>query len=86
MAARLLMSWSRLSKTSGRRWQSRAIAMAAHIDQLSKIVRFRNRIIHGYDTVDDATVWGIADQYLPRLLAEVELFLREPQGESGRSA
>ncbi|NLH42837.1 MAG: DUF86 domain-containing protein [Planctomycetes bacterium] len=61
-------------------------AVAAHIDQLSKIIRFHNRIIHGYDTVDDATVWGIADQHLPRLLAEVESLLQEPQDESDRSA
>jgi uncharacterized protein with HEPN domain len=58
---------------------------AAHIDQLSKIIRFRNRIIHGYDTVDDATVWGIADQHLPRLLAEVESLLQEPQNDSDKS-
>lgn len=31
-------------------------ATAAHIRQLPRIVGFRNRIIHGYDTIDDATV------------------------------
>ncbi len=53
-------------------------AAAAGINQLPRIVGFRNRIIHGYDTVDDATVWGIAEHYLPELLAEVELLLKEP--------
>jgi uncharacterized protein with HEPN domain len=31
---------------------------AERIDELPRIVGFRNRIIHGYDTIDDATVWG----------------------------
>lgn len=45
---------------------------AAHISQLPRIAEFRNRIIHGYDTVDDATVWGIIDRYLPELITQVE--------------
>lgn len=52
---------------------------AAHIGQLSRIVGFRNRIIHGYDTVDDATVWGIVDRHLPELAAQVEALLQGPQ-------
>lgn len=51
---------------------------ADRVDQLSRIVRFRNRIIHGYDTVDDATVWGIIDRHLPELIAQVERLLQEP--------
>jgi uncharacterized protein with HEPN domain len=51
---------------------------AAHIDQLPRIVGFHNRIIHGYDTVDDAMVWGIIDRYLPELIAQVEMLLQEP--------
>lgn len=54
-------------------------ATAARIDQLSRIVGFRNRIIHGYDAVDDATVWGVIDRHLPELIAQVEVLLREPQ-------
>ena len=49
---------------------------AGHIGELSRIVAFRNRIIHGYDTVDDATVWGIVDRHLPQLLARVETLLQ----------
>lgn len=51
---------------------------AARVDQLSRIVRFRNRIIHGYDTVDDAMVWGILNHHLPELIAQVEAILQEP--------
>ena len=53
-------------------------SVAARISQISRIVGFRNRIIHGYDTVDDATVWGVVDGHLPGLLAEVEAILQEP--------
>jgi uncharacterized protein with HEPN domain len=52
---------------------------AGHIDQLSRIVGFRNRIIHGYDTVDDATVWGIVSRHLPELLDRVETLLHESE-------
>lgn len=58
-------------------------ATAARIGGLSRIVGFRNRIIHGYDTVDDATVWGIVIRHLPQLLAEVSTLLpnADPSGE-----
>jgi len=52
-------------------------ATAARVDQLARIVGFRNRIIHGYDTVDDATVWGIINRHLPELLAQIEKLLNE---------
>jgi uncharacterized protein with HEPN domain len=48
---------------------------ASQITQLRKIVDFRNRIIHGYDTVDDAVVWGIVEKPLAVLLHEVTALL-----------
>ena len=44
---------------------------AASVSQLRRIIDFRNRIIHGYDTVDDTVVWGVAEQSLPTLIREV---------------
>jgi uncharacterized protein with HEPN domain len=44
---------------------------SACISELRRIVGFRNRIIHGYDTVDDAVVWGIVEKHLPSLMREV---------------
>jgi uncharacterized protein with HEPN domain len=44
---------------------------ATHLTELRRIVDFRNRIIHGYDTVDDAVVWGIVEKHLPLLIREV---------------
>jgi len=55
---------------------------AERIDELPRIVGFRNRIIHGYDTIDDATVWGVIEGHLPTLLEQVESLL----GETGDGA
>jgi len=63
---------SRLSRASE--------ATASRIVALPRIVGFRNRIIHGYDAIDDAAVWGVIQSHLPQLLSEVEALLRE-QGE-----
>ena len=37
------------------------------ISDLWKIIGLRNRIIHGYDTVDDEMMWDIAQLKLPAL-------------------
>ena len=52
-----------------------APATAARVTSLRRIVDFRNRIIHGYDAVDDLIVWITDEHHLPILLAEVEALL-----------
>jgi uncharacterized protein with HEPN domain len=54
-----------------------APAVAAPITSLRHIVDFRNRIIHGYDSVDDVIVWRTVQHHLPVLKAEVEGLLGE---------
>lgn len=56
-------------------------ATAARIDDLRRIVGFRNRIIHGTDVLDDATVWGVIEGRLPRLIEQVKALL-DQSGES----
>ena len=46
------------------------------IAQAQAIVGFRNRLAHGYDSIDDAMVWGFISGHLPLLLGEEELALR----------
>ena len=41
-----------------------------------QIIGMRNRVIHGYDKVDDVIVWGTIIRHLPDLKAEIELLLR----------
>lgn len=54
---------------------------ASRIDGYRKIIGFRNRIAHGYDTVDNAQVWEIIQRLLPVLRAEVGELLREAEEE-----
>ena len=41
------------------------------IENERKIVGLRNIVIHGYDKVDDAIVWGVIKKHLPVLKAQV---------------
>jgi uncharacterized protein with HEPN domain len=40
---------------------------AAHIGDHPQIIAFRNVLIHGHDLVDDAQVWRVITDDLPRL-------------------
>jgi len=42
------------------------------IPDLRRIVGLRNRIIHGYDSVDDLIVWDVVKTKVPPLLARLE--------------
>jgi uncharacterized protein with HEPN domain len=46
------------------------------IEHARRIVDLRNRVIHGYDKVDDAVIWGILVRHLPKLKVEIEDLLR----------
>ncbi|WP_235022826.1 HepT-like ribonuclease domain-containing protein [Amycolatopsis alkalitolerans] len=50
---------NQLSKTDG--------TLAAQVPDLGRIVAFRNILIHGYATVDDALVWQVLADRLPGL-------------------
>lgn len=41
--------------------------LASQIPELRRIVAFRNILIHGYATVDDALVWQVLTEKLPEL-------------------
>ena len=40
-----------------------------------KIIGFRNVLVHGYDIIDDATVWSAVQDSMPTLRKEVESLL-----------
>jgi len=46
--------------------------IAEKITSLDAIIAFRNRIIHGYDSVDDVIVWNTIQQHVPVLIADVK--------------
>lgn len=47
------------------------------ISNSRRIVDARNKIIHGYDEIENAQVWGIIINHLPILKEEVEKYLEE---------
>ncbi|MBL7175885.1 MAG: DUF86 domain-containing protein [Desulfobacteraceae bacterium] len=46
-------------------------ALLERISDTEKIIGFRNVLVHGYDIIDDATVWSAIKTNLPTLLEEV---------------
>jgi uncharacterized protein with HEPN domain len=51
--------------------------IAAKITDHRKIAGFRNALIHGYDSIDDETSWGIITQKLSVLQLELAELLRQ---------
>ncbi len=49
--------------------------VAAKITDIHRIIGQRNRIVHGYDAVDDLLIWDAIQNHLPTLLAQVEELL-----------
>jgi len=45
--------------------------LAAGIQDLPRIIAFRNVLIHAYATVDAKLVWGVVENDLPRLQAAI---------------
>lgn len=40
------------------------------------IIALRSRVIHGYDSVDDAILWDVIGNHLPSLLGEVQSLIK----------
>jgi uncharacterized protein with HEPN domain len=59
----------------------RALELDPHLTEritdTSRIIAFRNRLIHGYATVSVEVVWGVLEANLPTLHQEVEALLQE---------
>jgi uncharacterized protein with HEPN domain len=52
-------------------------AIAARLGDVRAVVAFRNVLVHGYDSVDDAIVWDVIRFHLPVLLEPVRHLLNE---------
>ncbi len=51
--------------------------VADRIPEVSRIIAFRNILIHGYAVVDQTRVWAIAHEFLPTLRKAVNDLLEE---------
>lgn len=49
------------------------------IENARKIVDARNWVIHGYDKVDNAVIWGIISNHLPKLKLEIDRMSRDKE-------
>ncbi len=45
--------------------------LSQRIPEYRKIIGFRNLVAHGYDTIDDAALWDLANNHVPELLSKV---------------
>ena len=52
--------------------------LASHISDVSQIIGCRNQLVHNYPGINAKTIWSIAQEDLPRLLAEVRVLLSSP--------
>jgi uncharacterized protein with HEPN domain len=41
------------------------------ISNKRQIIDMRNKVIHGYDMVDDFIIWGTIERFLPKLKLEI---------------
>jgi uncharacterized protein with HEPN domain len=47
-----------------------------NISSKKQIINLRNRVIHGYDKIDNDIIWGTIVRHLPNLKQEIEDLLR----------
>lgn len=47
------------------------------IPEAKRVIALRNRVIHGYDSVDNVLVWAVVINHLPALKAKVESLLNQ---------
>ena len=43
-----------------------------NISSKKQIISMRNRVIHGYDKIDNEIVWGTIVRHLPKLKEEIK--------------
>jgi len=46
------------------------------ISSKRQIISMRNRVIHGYDKIDNEIVWGTIIRHLPNLKTEIDNLLK----------
>ena len=49
--------------------------LLARIRHYRDIISFRNILVHGYDAIDDRIVWGVIEEDLDDLIADVSRLL-----------
>jgi uncharacterized protein with HEPN domain len=50
--------------------------LSHHIPEYRRIIGFRNIIAHGYDVIDDATLWDLAINRVPEFKKQIDSYLQ----------
>jgi len=59
------------------------LQVATTVTDLPRIVGLRNRLIHGYDSVDDEIIWDIIQSKILPLIERLAVFLKKEGYPSG---
>jgi uncharacterized protein with HEPN domain len=59
------------------RAEESAPELTGRFPEIRRIIGMRNRIIHGYDAVDDEIVWDTVQRKIPALLEHLSTFLKD---------
>ena len=51
--------------------------VAQELGDFPQMIAFRNIVVHGYEVIDDAIVWGIIGNEVPRLLSAARVAIDE---------
>jgi len=46
-----------------------------NLPEMGDVIGMRNRIIHGYDFVDDVIIWDAVKENIPNLMSKLEAWL-----------
>jgi uncharacterized protein with HEPN domain len=55
------------------------MSLTTQIPEFHRIIGLRNRLIHGYDNVDDEILWDVVQSKLAPLKARLDAVLREAE-------
>jgi len=64
------------------RAEESAPELAERLPEIRRIIGMRNRIIHGYDAVDDELVWDTVQRKIPPLLEQLTKVLADEDKNS----
>jgi uncharacterized protein with HEPN domain len=59
------------------RLRKHSAELVGQIHEHRSIISFRNILVHGYDRIDDQIVWGIIEEELGKLAADVDRLLQQ---------
>jgi uncharacterized protein with HEPN domain len=62
----------------------RALKFDAQLDipEAKMVIALRNRVIHGYDSIDDVLVWSVVVNHLPALKVKVKGLISDSKPEN----